>query len=151
VRDPEWLSEEEQRLWRAFLAASSGLTLKLDAQLKAACGMAIDDYEVLVHLSEAPQRRVRMRELADLMLHSRSRLTQRVDRLVKRGFVQREKCDDDARGTWAVLTTNGHSALESAAPHHVEHVRQHMFGHLDAAQVPLLMDSFERLAEGVRE
>jgi DNA-binding MarR family transcriptional regulator len=92
-----------------------------------------------------------MRELADLMLHSRSRLTQRVDRLVKRGFVQREKCDDDARGTWAVLTKNGHSALERAAPHHVEHVRQHMFAHLDAAHIPMLMTAFERLAEGVRE
>jgi DNA-binding MarR family transcriptional regulator len=139
------------RLFRAFLSSTSGITSRLDAHLKGSSGIALDDYEVLVMLSEAPDQRVRMSELSDMLLHSRSRLSQRVDRLVGRGYVEREKCDDDARGTWAVLTSEGIAALRAAAPHHVAHVRAHMFDHIDPSDITLLMTAFEKLAAGVRD
>lgn len=150
MTDTRWLDDDEMRLFRAFLAASSGITSRLDTLLKAACGLSLDDYEVLVHLSEAEEHRLRMSELSARLLHSRSRLTQRVDRLVDRGFLTREKCDADARGTWAVLTPVGLAELERAAPLHVEHVRAHLFDQLDASEVSGLTEALERLAEGAR-
>lgn len=138
------------RLFRAFLAASSGVTSRLDTMLKSSCGLTLDDYEVLVHISEADDRRVRMSELSALMLHSKSRLTQRIDRLATRGLVEREKCEDDARGTWAVLTAPGLAELERTAPHHLEHVREHLFAHLSPDEIPMMMRTLERIAEGVR-
>lgn len=151
MTDPDWLSDDEMRLFRAFLSSTSGITSRLDAQLKASSGIALDDYEVLVMLSEAPDQRVRMSDLSDMLLHSRSRLSQRIDRLVGRGYVEREKCDDDARGTWAVLTSEGIAALRAAAPHHVAHVRSHMFDHIDPCDIAMLMTAFEKLAAGVRD
>lgn len=138
------------RLFRAFLAASSGVTSKLDQLLKSTSGLSLDDYEVLVHLSEAPDHRVRMSELSDKLLHSRSRLTQRIDRLAKRGLVQREKCDSDARGMWAVLTSTGLDELTRTAPRHLDHVREHVFDQLSPADVPVVTEALERLASGVR-
>jgi DNA-binding MarR family transcriptional regulator len=151
VTEPNWLSADEMRLFRAFLSSTSGITSRLDAHLKNSSGIALDDYEVLVMLSEAPDQRVRMSELSDMLLHSRSRLSQRVDRLVGRDYVERERCDDDARGTWAVLTSQGIAALRAAAPHHVAHVRAHMFDHIDPSDITMLMTAFERLAAGVRD
>ena len=112
--EPQWLDEDEMRLWRSFVEVSVRLLSTLDARLKAAAGVSFDDYEVLVHLSEAPDRRLRMAELSDRLIHSRSRLTQRVDRLARRGLVRREKCAGDRRGTWAVLTAEGLAALRES-------------------------------------
>lgn len=145
-----WLDDDEMRLFRAFLAASSGVTSRLDVLLKESSGISLDDYEVLVFLSEATGQRLRMSELSDHLLHSRSRLTQRVDRLVKRGLVEREKCDSDARGTWAVLTPLGLAELEKAAPRHLEHVRTYLFDQLQSGEVTELADVFERLAAAAR-
>ena len=145
-----WLSDEEMRLFRAFLAASSGVTSKLDQLLKSTSGLSLDDYEVLVHLSEAPDHRVRMSDLSALLLHSRSRLTQRIDRLVARGLVLREKCDSDARGMWAVLTSTGLDELTRTAPLHLSHVREHLFDQLSHTDLPAITDALERLASGVR-
>jgi DNA-binding MarR family transcriptional regulator len=150
MSEPRWLNDAEMRLFRAFLAASSGVTSRLDTLLKTTNNISLDDYEVLVHLSEAPEQRVRMSELSDLLLHSRSRLSQRVDRLVERGLVEREKCDSDARGTWAVLTTEGVAMLRVAATDHVEHVRQHLFDHLDPNDIPVLTKVLEELAAASR-
>jgi len=150
VSDPHWLSDDEMRLFRAFLSASSGVTSRLDALLKSSAGLTLDDYEVLVHLSAAHGHRVRMSELSKLLLHSKSRLTQRVDRLVTRGLVRREKCADDARGTWAVLTDDGMTALEAAAPDHVGHVREQLFNHLEADEIQIVMTALERIAAGVQ-
>lgn len=150
MSEPRWLTDDEMRLFRAFLAASSGVPSRLDALLKTTNSISLDDYEVLVHLSEAPGQRVRMSELSDLLLHSRSRLSQRIDRLVDRGFVEREKCDSDARGTWAVLTTEGIGMLRVAAPDHLEHVRQQLFDHLDKSDIPVLANALEDLAAASR-
>ena len=142
-----WLSGDEMRLWRAFITASSGLTSKLDTAMKRAHGLNLDDYEVLVFLSESPDERLRMSELSDRLLHSRSRLTQRIDRLSNRGFVRREKCHDDQRSTWAILTSEGMTALTAAAPDHVEHVREFFFDHIEPTDVPTLAHALETVVE----
>jgi len=142
----DWLSDEEMALWRPFLTSMLGVSLHLDASLRASDDLSLDDYEVLVHLSEAQERRLRMSQLSDRLLNSRSRLTQRVDRLERRGYVTRKKCDADRRGTWAVLTDAGFAALTEAAPAHVSHVRDVLFDHLDPADLADLTSVFERLA-----
>jgi DNA-binding MarR family transcriptional regulator len=112
--------------WREFLTAATTVTDALDRELQAAFGRSLAEYEILVHLSEAPDRRRRMTELADLALLSRSRLTRTIDRLVNADLVVREPCDDDRRGIWAVLTDEGFSVLEAMAPVHVAGVRAHL-------------------------
>ena len=145
-----WLTDEEMRLWRAFITAYSGMGSAVDASLKRTNGMNLDDYEVLVLLSESESQRLRMSELSTSILHSRSRLTQRVDRLEKRGFVSRAKVDADARGTWAVLTDDGHAALAAAAPSHLQHVREYFFDHIEDEDMPAMTRSLEQVAEQLR-
>lgn len=122
----------------------------IDASLKKSNGMNLDDYEVLVFLSESDDKRLRMNELSARLLHSRSRLTQRIDRLERRGFVSREKAIDDARGTWAVITSEGQAALEQAAPSHLEHVRQFFFDHVSSKDIPAMTRSLEKVAQELR-
>ena len=133
--EPRWLDDDEMRLWRAFVEASGRAIAAIDADLRADSDLTIDDYEVLVHLSADPDRRVRMSELADLVLQSRSRLTQRIDRMVARGWVERVRCPSDRRGTFAHLTDEGFSVLADAAPAHVESVRRHIIDRLDRDQM----------------
>lgn len=133
--EPEWLDDDEMRFWRAFIAAWPTVLGPIEADLKDDADLTFDDYEVLVHLSEAPNRRLRMSELGERLLHSRSRLTQRVDRLASRGLVCREKCPDDKRSTFTVLTDTGFAVLEAAAPGHVASVRRHLLAKLSATDV----------------
>ena len=147
MTEPQWLSDREMALWRPFLTAMLGISTNLDASLRASDDLSLDDYEVLVHLSEADEQRLRMGDLSARLLNSRSRLTQRVDRLAKRGFVKREKCDEDRRGTWAVLQEPGLAALKVAAPSHVGHVRELLFDHLEPNDVAALTAVFEGLAD----
>lgn len=146
----DWLDPIEMRLWRAFLTSTSSVTAELDTQLKAATGMSIDDYDVLANLSEAPDQRLRMSELSQTVVHSRSRLTQRIDRLADQGWVKREKCEEDARGTWAVLTKQGMQTLAEAAPHHLEHVRANFIEHFTPDELEVVMTALERIANNAR-
>lgn len=146
MAEPQWLDETEMRIWRGFLAATTTVVQALDADLKTDADLSLDDYEVLVHLSESPNRRLRMRELSERLLHSRSRLTQRIDRMERRGLVAREKCDDDARGTWAVLTEQGWTAIDTAAPRHLEQVRSALIDRIPATDRELLAGLLETLA-----
>ena len=142
-----WLDDDEMAFWRAYTVASGRLNAAIDADLRAESGLTLDDYEVLVHLSEAPERRVRMSELAEHVVQSRSRLTQRIDRMVERGLVARQQCPDDRRGTFAVLTDEGFATLEAAAPGHVESVRRHLLDHLAPTQVHAGADLFRSLLD----
>lgn len=151
MSEPNWLSDDEMRVWRAFISSSAALSTAMDASLQKSNGLKLDDFEVLVHLSEAEDHRLRMSELSDRHLHSKSRLSQRIDRLEERGFVNREKCDVDARGTWAVLTHNGMRLLEAAAPAHLEHVREFFFDHIEAKDIPALIRSLESVVEELRK
>jgi|SRR5437764_9223980 len=133
-----WLSEDEQQVWRAFLDANRLLFEQLDRQLQAESGIPHTYYEILVRLSEADDHTMRMSELADRCLSSRSRLSHAVARLEATGWVERREADDDRRGTVAALTPAGLAALTAAAPGHVEAVRAHLFDQLTATQVAQL-------------
>src|SRR5438105_14094703 len=118
-----WLDDDEQAAWRAFLAASQLLMDQLDRELLAGAGIPHAYYEILVRLSEAPGRAMRMSDLADRCQSSRSRLSHAVARLEEAGWVERRQSGDDRRGTVAALTGKGFDALAGAAPGHVAGVR----------------------------
>lgn len=146
-----WLDETERRAWRAFLAASSLLQEALDRQLQRDADMPHSYYEVMVRLSEAEDRTMRMSALADASLSSRSRLSHAITRLEQRGWVERHPCEDDRRGQLAVLTDAGCKALEEAAPGHVEAVRAAVFDRLSVEQVQALAEISEKVREGLLE
>lgn len=146
-----WLDDEEQANWRAYLEGSSRLADELDRALKEGAGLDLDDYEVLVHLSEAPERRVRMSELAEDLLASRSRLTYRVDRLVAAGLVCRERCEHDGRVVYAVLTDRGWDRLVAAAPIHVSSVRRHLLDAMTPEEFAVIGRVFGAIAASLRD
>lgn len=119
-----WLGDEEMAAWRSLVVVSSRLFDELDAELRAAHGLSLADYEILANLSEAPCRRLRMSQLADGAMVSRSRLTHHVNRMEAEGLVTREACPTDRRGAFAVLTTEGLARVETAAPTHLAGVRR---------------------------
>ena len=142
---PRWLDADEQRAWRAWLFSAQLLMDRLDRELTHATGISHAYYEILVQLSETPGRSLRMSELAERSLSSRSRLSHAVSRLEERGWVRRQVCPEDGRGQLAVLTDEGMAALERAAPVHVESVRTHLFDQLGPDQVAALRDVGETL------
>ncbi|WP_406081829.1 MarR family winged helix-turn-helix transcriptional regulator [Micromonospora sp. NBC_00858] len=142
-----WLDSDEQRTWRAYLTASRALMDTLDRELQRDAGMPHAYYEILVRLSEAPDRQLRMSDLAEVTGSSRSRLSHAVARLESAGWVRREECPTDRRGQVALLTDAGFATLAAAAPGHVEGVRRHLFDALSPAQVDQLRRISETLAE----
>ncbi|MFD2459939.1 MarR family winged helix-turn-helix transcriptional regulator [Amycolatopsis samaneae] len=138
MSETRWLTAGEQQVWREFGQAIAMLQAHLEGQLQHDSGMPYTYYEVLVALSEAPGRRLRMSELADKRRSSRSRLSHAVSRLEANGWVRRESCPTDKRGAWAVLTKEGFAALEEAAPGHVGAVRESVFDPLTEEQVATL-------------
>jgi DNA-binding MarR family transcriptional regulator len=140
-----WLDPTEQQAWRSFLAASRALMATLDRELQRDAGMPHAYYEILVRLSEAPERRRRMSDLAEATGGSRSQLSHAVARLSDYGWVRREDCPDDRRGQLAVLTDAGFEALAAAAPGHVEGVRRHLFDPLTPEQTAQLRQISETL------
>jgi DNA-binding MarR family transcriptional regulator len=131
---PTWLSDEEQRTWRSFLGATRMLFEQLDRELQRDAGMTHADYEILVRLSEAPGRSLRMGDLAERTGSSRSRLSHAVAGLEADGWVRRDRCSTDGRGAVAVLTAKGAAVLRDAAPGHVLGVRRHLFDQLGPNQ-----------------
>src|SRR6059058_5677075 len=125
MADPRWLNDEEQRAWRAFVESTKVLFDALDRQLQRDADMPHAYYEILVRLSESDGRALRMSELADRTLSSRSRLSHAVARLEERGWVVREDCLTDRRGQMARLTDEGFATLAEAAPGHVNAVRDY--------------------------
>ncbi len=132
------LSEDEQRVWRDFLAVQTRLSAAIGAQLQQAAGMSEPDFAVLVVLSEAPDGRVRAFEAGRLLQWEKSRLSHHLTRMERRGLVARESCGTDRRGAFIVLTPSGREAIEAAAPDHVEHVRRLFFDVLGPEQVAAL-------------
>ncbi|MCP5030084.1 MAG: MarR family transcriptional regulator [Actinomycetia bacterium] len=126
TEEPSWLDDAEQGAWRGLVDGAGLLLRVLDEELKTLHNLDFGDYEVLVVLSEAPDRRLRMAELATLLISSRSRLTYRITQLEQRGLVARESVSTDRRGTFAVVTDSGLSSLEVASLTHVAGVRRHL-------------------------
>jgi DNA-binding MarR family transcriptional regulator len=118
-----WLDEQQQRAWRAYLLGTTLLYERLDRDLRETHDLSLSEYEILVRLSEAPDREVRMAEIASLLNYSRSRITHTVARLERDGLVTRRQCATDGRGVVAALTDKGLGRLVEAAPTHVEGVR----------------------------
>lgn len=144
-----WLTDDEQRSWRAWLAAALLLQDRLNRDLQEQHGITTADYEILVRLSESPERRVRMSDLASLTLSSRSRLSHQVDRMEKAGLVERQACEDDRRGAFAVLTDKGWTTLVSAAPDHVESVRTHLLDPLTPKEFEDLGSACAKVADSL--
>jgi DNA-binding MarR family transcriptional regulator len=147
---PNWLTAEEQQAWRATVRLSTLLLRQLDRDLSA-YGLNGRDYEILVELSEAPDHRLRMTDLADATSQSRSRLSHQISRMEKRGLVRRDDCEGDKRGTFAVLTKAGFEAIERVAPHHVENVRRHFIDRLTPQQLEEIRSAFQPIADYLRK
>ena len=145
-----WLTDDEQQAWRATVRLATLLIRQLDRNLNVH-GLSGHDYEILVELSEAPDHRMRMTELADATSQSRSRLSHQVTRMESRGLVRRDDCEGDKRGTFAVLTADGMAAIERVAPDHVENVRRHFIDRLEPRQLEQVRDAFEPIVDYLRK
>jgi len=135
-----WLTEEEQRAWRGLLRMNRQLNARMNRQLLQEYGISLADYDVLVVLSEAPEGRLRVFEVTDALAWEQSRVSHQLARMQRRGLITREGCASDARGAFAVLTAAGRAAIESAAPAHVEQVRQLVFDGLSHDQLTALTE-----------
>lgn len=142
-----WLNEDEQRSWRAWLSASLLLTDRLTREMQSQHGLTMADYEILVRLSEVTDRRMRMSDLAEVTLSSRSRLSHQIDRMEKAGFVERQHCTDDRRGAFAVLTELGWTTLVRTAPDHVESVRMHLVDQLTPEEFAALGSACQKVSD----
>ena len=149
-----WLSEDEQRAWRALLRMTSQLDARLNRELQQTSGLSLADYDVLVLLTDVPDGRLRVFELAQELGWEQSRLSHHLSRMQRRGLVLREDCDTDRRGAFVVLTEQGLAAITAAAPAHVAIVRHLVFDELAAEQVAALDATarhvLARLAEPLR-
>jgi DNA-binding MarR family transcriptional regulator len=142
------LSGAELGAWRGFLRAHSVLVKALDAEMQATHGLPLSSYEVLITLRTAPGRRLRMAELADRVILSRSGMTRLVDRLVREGLLERDKCDSDARGSFAVLTRKGEELLAGARATHLDGVRERFLAHFEPDELTTLARWWNRLNPG---
>lgn len=142
---PDQPSPDGMTAWRLFLKTHATINRRLESELMAEKDLALASYDVLVQLAEAPERRLRMTELAGAVLLSRSGLTRLVDRLVRDELVIREPCEDDARGTFAVLTTAGVARLREASKVHLRGVVRHMTSRLSEEELRQLAGLLERL------
>ena len=143
----QWLDDEQQRTWRAWLAVAELVPRVLDTQLQRDAGLSHAAYVVLAMLSEAPERSRRMSDLARRANQSQSRLSHTVARLEERGWVRRERSLDDGRGNLAVLTDAGWDVVRTVAPGHVDAVRGAMFAPLTPQQTRALGDAMEAILE----
>ncbi|MEV7616777.1 MarR family transcriptional regulator [Streptomyces sp. NPDC089799] len=139
------------RAWKAFLAASALLGRRLDQQLRTDAGLSHAQYEILVRLSAAPEGELRMTELADALINTKSGLTYQVTQLEKAGLVRRRSCPSDVRGVFAVLTGAGRQRLAEAAPGHVETVRELLIDVLTPEQLTAVADGLGEVTRRLRE
>jgi DNA-binding MarR family transcriptional regulator len=145
------LSPAELAAWRGFLRVHGALAKRLDAQLDAEHNLPLSSYEVLITLRAAPGRRLRMAELADRVILSRSGMTRLVDRLAREGLLERDTCTSDARGCFAVLTDAGDDILARARPTHLQGVRAAFLEHLGPGDLEQLAALWERMLPGCTE
>ena len=140
------LKPAEMRAWTAFLKAQASLLRQLEAELIEKEDMSLAEFDVLIQLAMAPDRRLRMTELSDRVRLSHSGVTRLVDRLAQAGLVERTRCDSDRRGTFATLTAAGRARLRRAQPVHLRGIREHFGKRLSAAQLSAVAEALEPLA-----
>jgi DNA-binding MarR family transcriptional regulator len=147
---PRWLNAAEMKAWRRYIIASRRLLEALDSDLEGH-DLSMADYEILAQLSDAPERKMRMSELAEIALLSRSRLSHRMKVMEKAGWVKREACPSDKRGYFAVMTAKGWKAIVAAAPDHVESVRTRFVDHLTKGDQEVIASIFNRIEDSLRK
>jgi DNA-binding MarR family transcriptional regulator len=147
MSEPRWLDEQEQRAWRSLMMMQDGLSEFLERQLRHRCGLSNSDYQVLAHLSEAPDGRLRSFELGELLRWEKSRLSQHLGRMQTRGLVSRERCLTDQRGAVVTITTRGSDLIRVAAPQHVADVRDVLIDHLTATELEVLSGIGDKVCE----
>jgi DNA-binding MarR family transcriptional regulator len=143
---PRWLDVEQQAAWRSWLSVTKSLEEHLDRQLHRDAGISLGDYVVLVYLSEAPGRALRMSELAEATVYSRSRLSHTARRLEEAGWIHRTTCDEDGRGTLAHLTDEGFAVLAAAAPGHATEVHDIVFDAIGTTGTRALGQAMDAIA-----
>ncbi|WP_329494292.1 MarR family winged helix-turn-helix transcriptional regulator [Kitasatospora herbaricolor] len=148
--EPRWLDQDEMAAWRGFVAASNLLNRRLERQLKDDSGLSHTQYEILVHLSAAIEGSLRMTELADRLITSKSGLTYQVTQLEKAGLVSRRSCPSDVRGIFADLTEQGREAVRNAAPGHLAMVRELLIDVLSREQLTVLADGLGEVSRRLR-
>ncbi|MEZ0111275.1 DNA-binding MarR family transcriptional regulator [Catenulispora sp. EB89] len=147
--EPAWLDPTEQAVWRQYISVMRLLPDRLNASLSRGHGLTLIDYEVLARLSEAPLRRIRMTELAEGALLSKSRLSHQISRMEKEGLVRREPCETDGRGFFAVLTDQGWEKLLASVPTHVADVREAFITPLSREQLLTLGEILDVIGKGL--
>jgi len=147
---PQWLSPAESKAWRSYIMTSRRLWDALEGDLTHH-GLSMSDYEILVHLSEAPDRQIRMSELAESAMISKSRLSHRMKVMEHAGWVRRKVCENDKRGQFAVMTDKGWDAIFKAAPDHVASIRARFVDHLSVKDQEDLARIFESVSAKMRE
>jgi DNA-binding MarR family transcriptional regulator len=141
--DVRWLTAEEERVWRRWLTLNARLSATLQRELQDDAGLSMPDFEVLVHLTDSPEGRMRVTDLARLLRWERSRVSHHVTRMESRRLVQRVECAEDGRGAFIVITPQGRAGIEQAAPGHVNTVRRLVFDALSPEEV----DAFGTIIE----
>ena len=142
-----WLDADEMRAWRGYIVGGALLEYRLNRELQDAHDLSLADYEILARLSEQPDMRMRMTQLAADVASSKSRVSHQVGRLESAQLIRREVCDSDGRGVFAALTDRGFELLREAAPTHLRGVREHLIDQLTDDQRSALMVIFEGIAE----
>jgi len=140
-----WLSDKQQRVWRHWLTVNALLPAVLHRELQADAGLSLPDFDVLVQLTESPEGRVRVTDLARSLSWEKSRASHHLTRMERRGLVRREECRDDGRGAFVVLTSDGRTAIEQAAPGHVRTVRSLVFDGLTEEEVDVLESALDKV------
>jgi DNA-binding MarR family transcriptional regulator len=144
-RNVRWLTPQEQHLWRGWLKLNTELASALHRELQHDAGLSMPDFEVLVHLTDNPDGRLRVADLARLLHWERSRLSHHITRMEHRRLVERVDCAEDGRGAFVVITSEGRAAIEQAAPGHVRAVRRLMIDALDTKEKAALTAVIDRL------
>ncbi|MGP3974821.1 MarR family winged helix-turn-helix transcriptional regulator [Streptomyces sp. 8N114] len=146
-----WLTAEEQHAWRSFIRLHDKLRGRLSRLLQAESHVSAADFGVLVNLTDAPDGRERVLDLARALEWEKSRMSHHIARMVKRGLVARDECTEDGRGAFVVITDAGRSAIEAAAPRHVEAVRALFLDHVTPAELRMLARISERVVDKLEE
>lgn len=147
--EPRWLDAGEQRVWRSFLRMRGQLDAQLARAMQAESELSMADFSVLVELTDIPDGRLRVLELAKDLQWEKSRVSHHLARMEKRGLISREGCASDKRGSFVVITASGRAAIEAAAPRHVETVRRLFFDRLSAEQVAALGEVSELVLQAL--